>query len=322
MRRKVAAWGLVGALVLVLAGCGQTRDPSGTVDAGGVEAPTAAFLTGAAGKTAEATTGKIALTMTFTGLPSGSGTSSITATGAYDHAARQAQLSIDLSSLTGALGTLGQTNSVKGLDHPLEEVLNDGHLYLKLGAMGSMLGVTTPWVEITGADALTKQLSGSSGLGLDPNDTSNLGSDYLAFLQGVGGTVTEVGPETIDGVDTTHYKADVDLQQALAKVGDKLGAEAKKRLQDQAAKVSGTMPIEVWVGADGLVRRITVALDASSFGEGKAKGSVAVTVELTDVGQPVQISVPPADQVSTLDLGARLKGLMKGGGLLGGSGGN
>ncbi len=304
MRRKVVAWGLAGAIALVAAGCGQTRDSNGTVDAGGRQAPTAAFLSAAVDKTTEATTAKIAMTLTFTGMTATSGTTSVTATGAYDTAARQAELSVDLGSLAGALGA-GHTPSGQGLDQPLEEVVSDGHLYVNVGALGSMLGVTTPWMEITGMDALAKQLGGSSGLGLDPGDPAGAGSDVLAYLRGVAGTVTEVGTETLDGVDTTHYTAPVDLQQALAKAGDKLSAEARQRLQDQAAKVSGTVPVEVWIGPDGLLRRVTVTVDASSLSGGKAKGSAAMTMDLTDVGKPVSITVPPADQVSPLDLGAR-----------------
>ena len=327
MQRKVAVWGLAAVLALVAVGCGQTKDSTGTVDAGGVEAPTAAFLSGAAGKTAEATTGKIALTMSITGMGSGKAPITVTATGAYDNAARQAQLSVDLASLTGSLGALGGSSA--GLNQPLEEVVSDGHLYMKLGAMGSVFGAKTPWVEIKGLDALSKQLTGSSGLSLDPNDTKGMGTDYLSYLQGIAGTVTEVGTETVDGVDTTHYKADIDIQDLLAKAGDQLSPAAKKRLQDMTAKATGSIPVEVWIGSDGLVRRVTMTMDASSMGMGStlgakggsATGSVGLTLDLTEVGQPVQITVPPADQVSTLDLGAKMQGMMsKLGGLSAGSG--
>jgi len=323
MRRKVAVLAILAALVLALAGCGQAKDSAGTVDAGGLEAPTAAFLSGAATKTTEATTGKIALTMTMKGLGSADGAATMTATGAYDHAARQAQLTMDMSSLLGAFGSLGGAKTAGGADTSFEEVISDGHLYLKTGAMGKMLGINTPWVEFTGTGDLAKQLTGSSGFSLDPNDANGVGADYLSYLQGVSGTVTEVGTEQVDGVEATHYKADVDVQQLMAKVGDKLGPEAKKRLAGKTGAVSGTIPIEVWIGSDGLVRRLTVSLDGSSLGGASAKGSMNLTVDLTELGQPVQITVPPADQVSPFDLGAKMKGMLsKLGGLTAGSGGN
>ena len=319
MRRKVAIWGLVAGLVLVVAACGQTKDPGGTVDAGGVEAPTAAFLSGAAAKTVEASTGKLTMTMTMSGFDTGAGSMTFTGSGVYDNAAKQAQLTVDMSGLVASLPTAAAGS---GLDQPLEEVVDGGHLYMKLGPLTEMLGITTPWVELTGTDALAKQLTGSSGMSLDPNDTGSIGTDYLSYLQGVAGTVTEVGTEQVDGIDTTHYKADVNLADLMAKAGSHLSAEAKSRLQAQMEKVSGTVPIEVWIGSDGLVRRVSMSFDLSSTGAG-AKGAMAMTIEFSELGQPVQITVPPADQVSTLDLGAKLKGLMGSlGGLSGGSGGN
>lgn len=320
MRRKVVAWALVGAVALVGAGCGQAKDSGGTVDAASVEAPTAAFLSGAASKTADASTGKIALTMTISGLGSAAG-ATITGSGVYDNDARQAQLSMDMSGLTKALPTASASGGA--LTEPIEEVVSDGHLYLKLGAVGKLLGITTPWVELTGTDALAKSLTGSSGMNLDPNDTKSLGTDYLSYLQGVAGTVTEVGTEAVDGIDATHYKAELDLAKLMAAAGDKLSPEAKSRMQSQMDKVSGTMPVEVWVGSDGLVRRVTLSFDLSAMGMAGAKGSMAFTMDFTDLGQPVVVTVPPADQVSPLDLGAKMKSLSSGlGGLSSGTGGN
>ena len=109
----------------------------------------------------------------------------------------------------------------------------------------------------------------------------------------------------------------------MAKAGSHLSADAKSRLQAQMDKVTGTMPVEVWIGSDGLVRRVSMSFDLSSTGMAGAKGAMAMTMDFSELGQPVQITVPPADQVSTLDLGAKLKGLMGNlGGLSGGSGGN
>jgi hypothetical protein len=54
---------------------------------------------------------------------------------------------------------------------------------------------------------------------------------------------------------------------------------------------------EVDVGADGLVRRITMRFDAPGNAAG-SEGSVVVSVEYSDVGAPVTIEPPPAAQVT------------------------
>ena len=51
-------------------------------------------------------------------------------------------------------------------------------------------------------------------------------ADALALLRKVG-SVTEVGTETIDGAQTTHYRATVDVAEALENAG--APAEAARR---------------------------------------------------------------------------------------------
>ena len=74
------------------------------------------------------------------------------------------------------------------------------------------------------------------------------------------------------------------------------------------------MPVEVWIDANGVVRRQTATLDATTLsGRVRGTGTMTLTVDLTDLGQPVEITVPPADQVSDFDpmsaLGTMLDGL-------------
>ena len=77
--------------------------------------------------------------------------------------------------------------------------------------------------------------------------------------------------------------------------------------------ISGTVPIDVWMDDNDLVRRLVIEIDdVESMGLGAdAEGiaSVLIEFELFDVGEPVSISPPPPDQViATDELGLSLDG--------------
>jgi hypothetical protein len=84
-----------------------------------------------------------------------------------------------------------------------------------------------------------------------------------------------VGEEDVRGVGTVRYRLEVDCEQA--ELFDCDGT---------------TTPVDVWVGDDGLVRRIS--LEESGSG----------TIEFYDFGIDVAIEAPPAEQLH--DLGAAL----------------
>lgn len=113
------------------------------------------------------------------------------------------------------------------------------------------------WLKIDakkfGAGASTLAPLGGS----DPNE-------ILSYLKKVATDVHEVGHESVGGVDTTHYAATV-----------------------------GQIPIDVWVDAEGRLRKETVSIDISGI---KAN----VTLELHDFGTPVNVVAPPPDQIETL----------------------
>ena len=63
--------------------------------------------------------------------------------------------------------------------------------------------------------------------------------------------------------------------------------------------------MDVWIGSDGLVRRVQIGVSglqpttpstASPTGVGGT-----LTMEFYDFGQPVDITIPPADQVFQVD---------------------
>jgi hypothetical protein len=101
----------------------------------------------------------------------------------------------------------------------------------------------------------------------------------------------KLGSKRLDGIDTRHYLAKVDYEEYL----DSVPASDRPALQkglEKVKTVTGTakFPIDVWIGSDGLVRR----MDGEVSGRGI---KLSYTILLTKIGEPAPIEPPPARTV-------------------------
>jgi hypothetical protein len=222
----------------------------------------------------------------------------VTAEGAVDLQTQNLSLRMDIA---GSLG-LGSSDAGGSGAGTAEVRVVDGVFYIDLGDLGDDAEALTDgkrWLQL--------DFSGLTGmLGSDAVSTESSNPvDGLEALRGVSSDVTEVGPESLRGVESTHYRATIDLAKALAKApsGARDGA---RDLLDRAG--APTIPVDVWLDAEGRVRKYTMQVDGSSFGA--RSSTVAVTYEFYDFGEPVDISAPPADEVA--DLGSMFEGMLDG----------
>lgn len=129
---------------------------------------------------------------------------------------------------------------------------------------GDVLGIArsgSKWTKIEGDETLAAEIAPQR---------------LLAMLRAATEDTRRLGEEPVRGVETVHYRLEVVCEQA------------------ELSDCSGdTAPVEVWIGDDGLVRRIWLE-----------EGSSSGTIEFYDFGIEVVIAPPPADQVE--DLGALL----------------
>jgi hypothetical protein len=214
----------------------------------------------------------------------------VSAEGAVDFDNRALSLRMDLA---GSLGDLAGSEGGR-----TEVRVVDGVFYIDLGDLADEAGELTDgkrWLKLD-----LSGLTGMLGDGAVSSESSNP-VDGLDALRSVSSDVTEVGSETLRGVETTHYRATIDVAKALA------DAPAGARdLLDRAA--TPTIPVEVWLDAQGRVRKYTMQVDGTSVG---TEGStVAVTYEFFDFGAPVDVGAPPADEVA--DLGSMFEGMLDG----------
>jgi hypothetical protein len=176
-------------------------------------------------------------------------------------------------------------------------------LYLQLPAADeAQLPAGKTWAEIN-LNTVTEAKLGQSYAQL--TSSSQDSTQTLSYLQGVSSTgVTMIGAAKIRGVATTEYKATVDL----TKVADQKSPTEQSAIKSLEAELhTTTLPLQVWLDAQGRVRQIAEQLQEStspSSTTGTAvpatSGSVTSTVDYYDFGVAVDVSPPPATQVDDI----------------------
>ena len=156
----------------------------------------------------------------------------------------------------------------------------------------------TPWIKLD-PSALPQQPGGMGAAAAAINPAAILAAIKDAI------SVDEVGPDTVDGVDATHYRATVDLVKLLPSIAE-LSPDAPtdadmQEAEDQLTKLGlDTLPIELWVDGDGYLKQIHFALDLSTIAPDRPGASFSITLTLSDIGEDISIDVPPASQVTDL----------------------
>lgn len=286
-------------------------DTQGDVD---VDA-TPGFLASVSDATIEASTARFEGRLVVSSPSADSGGSfELSLSGAYDLDADASDVELDLSGLAALLAgeaTPAEADMIgSAFAEPVQLRTIGDTAWVRWGMLGAMFGATTAdggtaWIEaeVDEAASMTDQF------GVDSPESP---ADLLSVLSDLDATVTEVGRETVRGVDTTHYRAVIDLEAAAGNLTPEERAELEAELP---AEISGELPIDVWLGEDDLLRRLVIELDDfESMGldadSGPAEiGSVLIEFEIYDIGEPVVISPPPAGEVITTDeLGFNLDG--------------
>lgn len=172
------------------------------------------------------------------------------------------------------------------------EMRNDGtNIYIRVPA-GSSPSVSKPWISLPVGTMTT----GPTSLGGADSTTA-----YLDALRGVSGAIETVGSEKVNGVDTTHYHTVVRLADAIAKTPEAMRAQAEAGLKQLDQMGLTEMPVDVWMSDDGLPIRQVMTFDAPTGVGALAGMKMRLQVDLSDFGTPVEVEIPPADQVQPID---------------------
>jgi hypothetical protein len=260
LMRRLAFGSLL--LALAVAGCG-----GGHKSTGGNQAVSGQAIAAAAVKSARA--GSVEADFKIAGAGLEGGGSGVFNTGA----SRTGQLSMKVN--------------VNGVSVPIDSVVTGNVLYMR-SSLFSRFGLSgdKQWIKVDlGKLAQQQGIDLSSLANANPTPAS-----ALEYLQGAT-NVRKVGTDSIQGVDTTHYKVTVDLERAAAR-----SSGSKRRSLRQVIQVSGVkkLPVDVWIDAKGFLRKVAYAQPSRNG------GAVRVAMELHDYGPPVTVKPPPAASVTDL----------------------
>lgn len=174
---------------------------------------------------------------------------------------------------------------------PIEFIQSGSTFFLAAAALGLPLPSDAGWLRLD-LDALGEQ----SGIAPPGFEAFGEGADPTTALEALRGTTGEletIGEEEVRGVDTTHYRTMISRDAAAAAA--ETDPDAQQRLEDSA--LPETYPVDVWLGDDGLPRRIQFAPSAESGGTETDR----FTLEFYDYGEDVMIDVPSDEQVLDLE---------------------
>jgi hypothetical protein len=273
---------LVLFLMLPLAGCGGGEAEQAALDASGLAA--------SADATAKAGGARFELSVKQE-VPGAAEPVPITASGVIDAAGRRALMAMDLSALADQLGAVDLG------DGRIEAVVDGLVVYVKASFLpDGLLPPGKEWLRLDAA-ALAKRagISAADLAAVGGNDPLKL----LDYLRGVSGTVDHVGEQELDGVSTTHYRADVDLRRSLEKLPRSVRTAAKPGI-DRLVELAGpTLPVDVWVDDDGLVRRLESTLTMRPPGTTQ-KVTTSYRLDLSEYG--IDPDIQPPAKAKTVDL--------------------
>ena len=167
----------------------------------------------------------------------------------------------------------------------MDEVLDGLDVYMHSPVFSGLAGGKN-WLLVR-ASAFGEIPKASGGLG---GGILSGPKQQLEAIESASGNVTTVGQEPVNGVQTTHYAAIVDLQKLMDEVRDRLPSRLADLL-DRTTEAGASEKVDVWVDQQGLIRR------EQSAGSMGSAGSFSSTIDFSDYGSHPQIDVPPDSDV-------------------------
>jgi hypothetical protein len=202
-------------------------------------------------------------------------------------------------SLTMNLGDDPQVVQALGGSALRMDMVTDGSaIYVKLpGALTASLPTSGKhWIEVD-----LSKLSSVPGLSsLAGNPTASDPRQILQTLRSVSDTVVDEGPQRVGGTAATHYHAQLSFSHlADALPSAERGAFTKALSTLQQALPTDGLPVDVWIDAHHLVRRVVMALDLSVPTGPSLQETV--TVDLDHYGPQRRPVAPSPDDVLQLN---------------------
>lgn len=124
--------------------------------------------------------------------------------------------------------------------------------------------------------------------GVDESPAAITLAEFLAMVRQAD-DLEEVGEEDVHGRTTTHFKGRLSLAELLERLPE-VSRERFEPLTEAFEDDDVELPLEAWIDADGLVRRILVFV-------GDADRHLSFRADMLEYGVEVDTARPPARQV-------------------------
>ncbi|MEU6610673.1 DUF1396 domain-containing protein [Streptomyces shenzhenensis] len=184
----------------------------------------------------------------------------------------------------------------------VEDKATDGEMEIRLIDKAMYLGGNAEMAkEMDGKSWIKFDMSAlgeEGGLNMDQLGAGEAGKNPAAdstFLTG-SKDVKEVGTETVDGVETTHYKGTVSLDdlRTTLKDEDKEVRERREASIEQYEEMGiDAMTMDMWIDGENHTKQFRMRGDAK-------KGPLDMTITFLDYNEPVKVTAPPAKDTADL----------------------
>ena len=201
------------------------------------------------------------------------GTADLTMSGVFDRTSRS--------------GTINAQETLAGRQVQFTEVFSGLTAYVHSSELAALKKFTggKPWLKLD-----VSRVFGAIGVGSLP--TGSDPAQFLDFLRAVSSSTTKVGSATVRGVPTTHYHALIDIGKYPSLVPSSEQTAAKRSVSMLEQELGGhTLPMDAWVDAGSLVRRIGTHFTECVAGQHLR---FAMTMDLFGYGPQPQPQLPAA----------------------------
>lgn len=202
-----------------------------------------------------------------------------------------------VGSMVIEMNVAGAGSALQHLE--MQEVIDQGRIYMKLPAsLSARLLHAKPWLEID-FDQLSKA-QGVPWISSLMNNSKSLSQfdqtlDYLRAA--VTGSLEDLGPASVGGVQTTHYHATVDIYKlpAVVPAADR-AAEQQGVASLSKYDPTGELPIDVWIDSSNLVRKMVLFEPLVING---TEVNDTFELDVSAYGPQPAPAIPPAGQVTS-----------------------
>jgi hypothetical protein len=193
----------------------------------------------------------------------------------------------------GKKGRMSFEISAQGSKLDMDAVFAWPVFYMRFSAeFGAKLPPGKDWVSMN-----MQKLGKSQGIDFQQLMQANQSdpAQALAYLRRLADLET-VGEEDIRGVETTHFHGVADLRRVAEEFPETKASVERIIEQTNVTRI----PADVWVSADGLVRRFRYRWENMQITPA-AHGDMTMEMELYDFGVQVKVQKPPAEKVVDLE---------------------